>query len=131
VNNKLIPMPIVVSNNAAKLLQLVFVHFSKPLYALNNFLNLFYALLSMFYLNINLVTSQIYILFIIAIIYVTYWEGDRFKLDRSNVFSSISESSSKFLEFTVDNIPSSDLWIKLKKKFELRKYKSKPINSVL
>lgn len=85
----------------------------------------------MFYLNINLVTSQIYILFIIAIIYVTYWEGDRFKLDRSNVFSSISESSSKFLEFTVDNIPSSDLWIKLKKKFELRKYKSKPINSVL
>jgi len=27
----------------------------------------------------------------------------------------MSESSSKFLEFTVDNIPSSDLWIKLKK----------------
>ncbi|KAE9541039.1 hypothetical protein AGLY_004284 [Aphis glycines] len=107
VNNKLIPMPIVVSNNAAKLLQLVFVHFSKPLYALNNFLNLFYELLSMFYLNINLITSQIYILFIITIIY----------LDRSNVFSSISESSSKFLEFTVDNIPSSDLWIKLKKKY--------------
>lgn len=44
----------------------------------------------------------------------THCEGDRFKFDKSNVFSSIRESSSKFLEFTVDNIPSSDLWIKLK-----------------
>lgn len=46
----------------------------------------------------------------------THCEGDRFKLDRSSVFSSISESSSKFLEFTVESIPSSDLWIRLEEK---------------
>lgn len=28
----------------------------------------------------------------------------------------MSESSNKFLELYVDNIPSSDLWIKLQKK---------------
>lgn len=40
----------------------------------------------------------------------THCKGDRFKFDKSNVLcSSINESSNKFLELTVDNIPSSDL----------------------
>jgi len=49
---------------------------------------------------------------------ITHWLGDKFKFERSNALSSISESSNKFLELTVDSIPSSDLWIILKRKME-------------
>lgn len=63
------------------------------------------------------------------ILLCTYCEGDRFKFDKSKIFSSISESSNKFLEFTVDSIPSSDLCIRLKKK-NLQFNKNKKINKL-
>lgn len=98
--------PIVVSNTVATLSQLVFAHFLKPLSVLNNSLDLSYVLLLMFYLKSRLYFNT---KLLPLLIYCTHCEGERFKLDKSKVCSSMRESSSRFRELTVDNIPSSDL----------------------